>query len=120
MKQVAFTRMEDGTREDYEFLGRMEDRYNADLADRVLEHLARLDEGVTGYRVSRLTHSLQCATRAFRDGAVHFCHHYDQNSFDPHYDTLPLDFFRPMVERMLSGPGRFHLDVPRSAADVRI
>lgn len=33
---------------------------------------------------------------------VYFCDNWDQTSFDPDYDTLPLEYFRPMVERILS------------------
>ena len=68
MHTVNFTRMEDGTREEYEFLERMEQEYTAKLADRVLDHLRRLEHSLSGYRVSRLEHSLQGATRAFRAG----------------------------------------------------
>jgi predicted HD phosphohydrolase len=32
---------------------------------------------------------------------VDFCENYDQCSFDPHYDSLPLEFFEPMVRRIL-------------------
>jgi predicted HD phosphohydrolase len=32
---------------------------------------------------------------------VDFCANYDQNSFDPDYDTEPLSFFEPMVRRVL-------------------
>lgn len=35
-----------------------------------------------------------------------FCANYDQNSFDPRYDTLPLEFFEPMVRRVFSSPQR--------------
>ena len=35
-----------------------------------------------------------------------FCARYDQISFDPGYDSLPLDFFVPMVERVLALPVR--------------
>jgi len=31
-----------------------------------------------------------------------FCARYDQNSFDPAYDTLPVDFFVPMVRRVFA------------------
>jgi predicted HD phosphohydrolase len=31
-----------------------------------------------------------------------FCHLYDQNSFDPNYDTEPLATFVPMLERVLT------------------
>ncbi len=30
-----------------------------------------------------------------------FCEKYDQNAFDPAYDTLPLEHFEPMVRRVL-------------------
>jgi len=33
-----------------------------------------------------------------------FCEQYDQTAFDPAYDTAPLDFFEPMVRRVLSRP----------------
>lgn len=35
---------------------------------------------------------------------VRFCDHWDQASFDPDYGTLPLEYFRPIVERVLSRP----------------
>ena len=31
-----------------------------------------------------------------------FCEKYDQNSFDPNYKSLPLDFFKPMVKKIFS------------------
>jgi predicted HD phosphohydrolase len=31
-----------------------------------------------------------------------FCELYDQNSFDPAYEALPAEHFRPMVERVFS------------------
>ena len=33
-----------------------------------------------------------------------FCQLYDQNSFDPSYDSLPLDAFEPMLGRVLAEP----------------
>ena len=33
-----------------------------------------------------------------------FCEKYDQNCFDPNYDTLPIDVFEPMVRRVCSEP----------------
>jgi predicted HD phosphohydrolase len=35
-----------------------------------------------------------------------FCHLYDQNSFDPAYDTMPLDAFVPMMRRVMATPKR--------------
>jgi predicted HD phosphohydrolase len=35
-----------------------------------------------------------------------FCDRHDQNAFDPHYDTMPLDAFLPMVQRVMAHPKR--------------
>jgi predicted HD phosphohydrolase len=180
MQSVNFIRMEDGTREEYEFLDRMEDEYKAGLPDRLLESLRKLEHSLSGYRVDRLQHSLQGATRAYRAGesdemiiavllhdigddlapyshsemaaailrpfvtekiywivkhhgvfqmfyyahhcggdrnareqfkdnvwyqdAIDFCHLYDQNCFDPGYATEPLEFFDPILRRVLAKP----------------
>ena len=69
METVSFTRMEDGTREDYELLERLEREYAAGTADRVLAQLRELRGSLGGYRIDRLEHSLQTATRAYRHGA---------------------------------------------------
>ena len=69
MAVVSFTAMADGTREDYALLEAAEKEYAAGTADRILAALRDLENSMSGYRVSRLEHSLQCATRAERDGA---------------------------------------------------
>ncbi|MCA8905318.1 MAG: HD domain-containing protein [Hyphomonas sp.] len=33
-----------------------------------------------------------------------FCHKYDQAAFDPDYESEPLEFFEPMVERVFARP----------------
>jgi predicted HD phosphohydrolase len=180
MKTVNFTRMQDGTREEYEFLDQMEDEYKVGLPERILDSLRKLEHSLSGYRINRLEHSLQGATRAFRAGepdemiiavllhdigddlapyshsemaaailrpfvsekiywvikhhgvfqmyyyahhcggdrnaremfkdnpwyqdAIDFCHNYDQNCFDPDYDSEPLEFFEPILRRVLSQP----------------
>jgi predicted HD phosphohydrolase len=182
MADTTFTRMQDATREDYQLIGRHSLEFFAGLPDRILRHLELLDSDTGGYAVSRLTHSLQTATRAERDGrdeeyvvcallhdigdtlasANHselaatilepfvseenhwivqhhgvfqgyyffhhlgldrnareayrghpmfgecaaFCARYDQNSFDPAYDTLPLAHFEPMVRKVFAVPRR--------------
>ncbi|MFK4495989.1 putative HD phosphohydrolase [Bradyrhizobium japonicum] len=35
---------------------------------------------------------------------VDFCHRWDQMSFDPNYDTLPLEAFEPAVRRVFARP----------------
>ncbi len=180
MADTTFTRMQDATREDYKLIGRHSLEFFAGLPDRILRHLELLDSDTGGYAVTRLTHSLQTATRAERDGrdeeyivcallhdigdtiasANHsdlaatmlqpfvseenywivkhhgvfqgyyffhhfgldrnareayrghplfgecaaFCARYDQNSFDPEYDTLSLAHFEPMVRKVFAAP----------------
>ena len=67
---VSFTAMADGTREDYEMLAKREEIYVSGTADRLLKELAsQADDTMTGYKITRLEHGLQSATRARRDGA---------------------------------------------------
>ena len=175
---VSFTSMAAGTREDYELLERLEAQFASGTADRVLDQLRGLAGSLAGYKVDRLEHSLQSATRAHRDGAdeemvvaallhdigdllaphnhsemaaavlrpyvsertywvvrqhglfqsyyyahhmggdrnardryidhpwyqdaVDFCQRWDQSSFDPEYESLPLEFFDPMVRRVFA------------------
>jgi len=35
---------------------------------------------------------------------VAFCANFDQNCFDPDFESRPLEFFRPMVERVFEQP----------------
>lgn len=67
---VSFTQMKDGTKEDYDLLAEKEHRFHAMTADRILDELRRHGEAtLEGYRITRLEHGLQSATRARRDGA---------------------------------------------------
>ena len=61
--------MADGTREEYAFIQKCEEGRDAGLADTVLEMLVGLGGETFGYKVDRLTHSLQSGTLAMRDGA---------------------------------------------------
>jgi predicted HD phosphohydrolase len=68
-RTVEFTRMADGTRDEYQYLRGLELEYIAELPERLIQALRRLDDGLAGYQMSRYQHSLQTATRAMRDGA---------------------------------------------------
>jgi predicted HD phosphohydrolase len=69
MTTVQFTRMADGTKADYDLLHGLEAEYASHLPERILAGLRQLADGLGGYQISRLEHSLQTATRAQRDGA---------------------------------------------------
>ena len=180
LPQTRFTAMRDATREDYQLIGRHSLEFFQGLPGRILEHLKLLAGDTGGYAVDRLTHSLQTATRARRDGrddeyvvcallhdvgdtlasanhaqlaatilepfvseknrwiveqhgifqgyyffhhlgldrnlrerfrehpwfrdCAEFCEKYDQNSFDPEYDTLPLEAFEDALRRVFAAP----------------
>lgn len=65
---VNFTAMEHGTRADYDLVGAHDAENAAELSGRVLSWLRMMD-GPSPYRISRLDHCLQSATRAENDGA---------------------------------------------------
>jgi predicted HD phosphohydrolase len=68
MNEVKFTKMEAGTAEEYAFLDRLEDEYKKELPNKVIHALKQLEHSLSGYRVSRLDHVLQAATRAHEAG----------------------------------------------------
>ena len=38
------------------------------------------------------------------EAAAHFCGEWDQQAFDPDYDTLPIESFEPLVREVFSRP----------------
>jgi predicted HD phosphohydrolase len=185
MRSVSFVHMEDGTKEDYEFIARFDREQGRSLAERVLAELRRGGDVPGPWKITRYQHALQTATRALRDGAdeetvvaalVHdvgdhlapanhsefaasilrpyvseatwwvvehhgifqayyydhhyggdrhareryrghphfdrtaaFCHDWDQKSFDPDYETLPIEAFEPLVRRVFARRPRHEL-----------
>ena len=69
MPEVSFSQMIDGTSADYEMLAELEQDHVSTLPDRILKSLEGLADGLVGYKIDRLQHSLQSATRAEADGA---------------------------------------------------
>lgn len=191
---VSFTRMKDGTKEDYDLLAELEKPYHALTPDRLLDELRRQGEDtLSGYKITRLEHGLQSATRALQDGAdidwvvgallhdigdglapqnhdrfaaevlrpfvreevawvvehhgifqmlyygkhygwdenardryrdhpcfascAEFCERWDQSSFDPEYQSEPLETFEPMV-REVFGRKAYDPDVIREGVVV--
>ncbi|AYN98109.1 MULTISPECIES: HD domain-containing protein [Pseudomonas] len=178
MKKVSFKRIDQMTPSEWKLIESFETEEHRSMPSLVIDSLKMLAHGEQPYQIDRLQHSLQSATRAFRDGAdeemvvaalVHdigdslalynhaemagalikpyvsekthwivlnhdvfqgfyywenlgwnkdarekfrghpwfdecdkFCRDWDCLSFDPEYDTLSLDFFAPMIERVFS------------------
>lgn len=175
--EITFTRLIDGTAEEYRYLEALDHELNRGYADDLVA-LFRTTDRDTGYPVTPMRHALQTATRALRDGAddetvfaslfhdiadrvspinhasvgaeilrpfigprthwilahhaifqgyyywhhvgrnrdareqfrshphfdacAQFCERWDSISFDPRYDTMPLDEFMPVVRRVLA------------------
>ena len=68
MKKVNFTEMKNGSKEDYELLEKYEKNFERTTADRLLKYLASQTTTLEGYQITRLEHSLQAATRAYKNG----------------------------------------------------
>jgi predicted HD phosphohydrolase len=66
--RAQFTNMAASTVDDWQILGAEFLRFSQGLPDRILAHLHLLDGDYGGFAVDRLTHSLQTATLAQRDG----------------------------------------------------
>lgn len=173
---TSFTRMDESTADQWAVIGVETSKNQSRVADRMLMLLRSLGDITDGFATDQLTHSLQTATRAERDGADeeivfaslmhdvgkaisvpnhpaiaaemirpyvrdevyrmilhhqdfqgrHYYHHFggdpnirtkyegepyydltaqfaddwDQTSFDPDYDTEPLEHFEPLVRRI--------------------
>ena len=67
-KQATFSEMENGTAEDYAIIGEQGAKFASELPNRILAHLDILKGDTGGFAVDRFTHSIQTATRAYRDG----------------------------------------------------
>ena len=103
MEHVKFTQMKDGDAQDYKFLTDHEIEYTKGTADRLLKALVELDEGLSGYQITRMGHSVQSATRAWRDGAdidwvVSALLHDIGDIFAPYnHDEYAATILRPFV-----------------------
>ena len=108
IEQVKFSQMKYGDKDDYEFLNRHETEYAKGTASRLLKALVELDEGLSGYKITRLGHSLQSATRAFEDGAdidwiVSALLHDIGDIYAPYnHDEYAATIIRPFVREQCS------------------
>lgn len=103
-KTVSFTQMKDGTREDYMLLHEMEKPYLQMTADRLLRELAsQADDTLSGYKITRLDHGLQAATRAEDEGAdtdwivAALLHDIGDGLAPQNHDRFAAEILRPFV-----------------------
>ena len=116
METVKFTQMKDGDKADYDLLEKLEHEYVKGTADRLLGALVQLDESLSGYQITRLGHSLQSATRAWRDGAdedwvVGALLHDIGDIFAPHnHDEYAATILKPFVREQVTWVVETHGD----------
>ncbi|WP_110991946.1 HD domain-containing protein [Pseudomonas sichuanensis] len=67
-QQASFNHMRDGTAQDWAIIADDFRAYARQLPSRILAHLRLLDGDFGGFPIDRLSHSLQTASRAWRDG----------------------------------------------------
>ncbi len=68
-RKVSYRRMKDGTKEDYTLITENTEAFKLHTAERLLRYVDTLLEGIPGDQVDCREHSLQTASRAFRDDA---------------------------------------------------
>ena len=67
-RRATFTRMDEGTAEDWALIMAADPEWRQTFVGNLLAQLRQLGTGTGGFAVDRLTHSLQTAHRAERDG----------------------------------------------------
>jgi len=103
-KIVSFTRMKDGTQEEYLLLHDLEAPHLKMTANRVLREMRQqTEETLPGYRITRLEHGLQAATRAQNDGAdidwivAALLHDIGDGLAPQNHDRFAAEILRPFV-----------------------
>jgi len=131
--QTATRAQRDGRAEDYVVMALLHDigdtlgAYNhPDIAAAIVKpflseelHWITQQHGVfQGYNFFHYVGGDRNARDQFRghphyQAAIDFIGKYDAPAFDPHYDTAPLDFFRPMVMRIFAAPRETYIQSAR-------
>ena len=99
----SFTRMDESTAEQWAVIGRETSANQGRVADRILMLLESMDEIVDGFSCSQLTHCLQTATLAERDGAdeemivASLCHDIGKAISVPNHGAIAAEMLRPYV-----------------------
>jgi predicted HD phosphohydrolase len=111
-----FTRMDQGTEDDWVDIGKALVEDQPRTADVVLALLQSLDDVYHGFSVSQLTHCLQTATRAERAGAddevviASLCHDIGKAISTPNHPAIAAAILRPYVRRPVYEMIRVHQD----------
>jgi len=108
-KTVSFTRMKDGSEEEYKLLQALEAPHLKMTTTRILREMhQQAQETLPGYRITRLEHGLQAATRAENDGAdidwivAALLHDIGDGLAPQNHDRFAAEIIRPFVRDEVS------------------
>lgn len=112
---VNFTAMKDGTQQDYDMLEALEAVHRAGTANRLLRELAMQgDDALSGYKITRLEHGLQTATRARRAGAdtdwvvAALLHDIGDGLAPQNHDKFAAEIMRPFLREEVTWVVQHH------------
>lgn len=108
-RTASFTQMKDGSKEDYLLLQELEKPFLRLTPERILDELHRQGQvSLEGYKITRLEHGLQSATRAQRDGADidwivgALLHDIGDGLAPQNHDRMSAEVIRPFVREEVS------------------
>jgi predicted HD phosphohydrolase len=112
----TFTRMDESTAEQWAEIGKQTFANQGRVADRVLGLLRSLEEITDGFATDQLTHCLQAATRAERDGAdaevvvASLCHDIGKAISVPNHPAIAAEILKAYVRPEVYDMIRVHQD----------
>jgi predicted HD phosphohydrolase len=113
---ASFTSMDTSTAEQWAVIGAETVKNQPRVAERVLAMLRSLQSIVDGFATDQLTHCLQTATRAERDGAdpemvvAALCHDIGKAISVPNHPAIAAEILRPYVSDDVYHVIRTHQD----------
>jgi predicted HD phosphohydrolase len=113
---MTFTRMDQSTAEEWAHIGVEHVKVWPQVADRILMLLEILSDVVVGFATDQLTHCLQTATRAERDGAdpevvvASLCHDIGKAISVPNHPAIAAEIIKPYVRDEVYWMIRAHQD----------
>lgn len=102
---MSFTRMDQGRAEEWIVIGEEVGRRQSQMPQIIKSLLLQLREQVDGFAVDQLTHALQTATRAERDGASEemivaaLCHDIGKVISVENHPAIAAEILKPYVSR---------------------
>ena len=112
----TFTRMDESTLEQWQAIGHETATNQHRVADRIIGLLTSLSDITDGFITDQLTHCLQTATRAERDGAepevvfASLCHDIGKAISVPNHPAIAAEIVRPYVSEDVYNMVRTHQD----------